>query len=936
LSSQTSNETGPGQPCVLVASQDPDLCSRFRETLLRDGYNARVATSSREALDLLVELAPDVVIVDADVADDGARRFLDTAGASFPRTAIIIAAAEGDQDAVLERTAFAAFDYMPRTCSGRVLSFRVARAFERLAEGEPGEDGRGEGDEGDVQGHLRELSALYNICQEVGKEVPLARTLRSITRLLVEGMRLSSVVIAEIWLDGMRHSEFPELPERGNEISAPVCIGKNERGKLVVYACRNIRFTPGEVALVTNTAKKVGYMVRRSELRRALYESENKHRRLVEAISEGVFWAEIPAPGVKWEEDTDNEAALATCLHGMRVTDCNLRFASFYGFSSVQECIGTPLREFFPSASHARSYLRAICTKGRVFRVLDHTEDTGRTVRVGMLSRLIRRGRSIVGIQGVNIDQAHLEAGRPSHPGKDAASADEFAQRDGTFEKAIGECECCVVLADLDGTITYANPAQARLAGREVAELVGASVSVFSVPGQEQLESDMESGTLKDGAWSGRLLRRRADGELIPVHMKTSLIRDGRGRPIAQLRSAHDLSEQERLRTQLEAQSENLRRIVEQRTRKLVQSERNYRFLYENAPIGTIITTLTGMIVEANPAICDLLGYPREDLLKKNLAFLFRLPERYQEMMARLSAESRVMDEEIEYRARDGERLTMQQSSVLMGSEDAEMLILHFLRDVTQAKKLAREAEVTRQQIARADRLASLGQLVAGVAHELNNPLTAVLTYAHLLRKKMGGDEEPNRQIDLIAEAGTRCRQIVRDLLDFARERSPNKGLADLNEIIEHVLDMMHNQMLIQKVSVRKQLRAGLPAVRVDRHQIEQVFVNICMNGLEAMSEGGTLSVTTDYDPENMLVTAAFEDTGAGIPEANVEKIFDPFFTTKAPGAGTGLGLAVSQRIVTNHGGHVHVASEIGKGSTFTVELPVGTREGEAVAEEQP
>ncbi|NQT20951.1 MAG: PAS domain S-box protein [Planctomycetes bacterium] len=641
--------------------------------------------------------------------------------------------------------------------------------------------------------------------------------------------------------------------------------------------------------------------------------------------TEGVFWAKLPGDGIAMSEAADVEATLARCMRDLQVTDCNSQFASFYGLSSSQECIGMPLRDFFKSQSSARSCLKKILTEGRILHTLERTNEAGMSIRVVMLSHVIQQKERLIGIQGINIEQTNMDTCPTSHLVKDLRSAEAHQQKADLLLDAIDQSGNCIILLDLAGTIIYANPAKAKFVGRSKDELFGVNASAFAVRGQEQLERDMEFTTLKNGAWSGELLRRRFDGVSVLVHMKTSLIHNSRGEPIAQLRTFYDMSAQEELRAKIEGQSDNLRHMVAQRTGELLQSEKTFRFWYENSPVGTVITTLEGIIVEANPAACALLKCPREKLLNKNLGGLFRYADQYRKLISSLSSKIKTVDEEIEYQTGDEGFLAIRQSSVRIESGDSNTLAIHFLEDVTHEKELAREAEDTRRQIARAGKLASLGQLVAGVAHELNNPLTAVLTYAHLLRKRVGEGEELNRQLNLIVEAGERCRQIVRDLLDFARERASTRIPVNMNDIIVHVLEMIQNQVLIQKVTVEKRLQRDLPAIRVDRHRIEQVFVNICMNAIEAMPEGGTLHVTNNYDPAANLIAITFRDSGIGIPKKRHEKIFDPFFTTKAPGTGTGLGLAISHRFISDHGGHIHVESEIGKGSQFTVELPAKT-----------
>jgi signal transduction histidine kinase len=209
------------------------------------------------------------------------------------------------------------------------------------------------------------------------------------------------------------------------------------------------------------------------------------------------------------------------------------------------------------------------------------------------------------------------------------------------------------------------------------------------------------------------------------------------------------------------------------------------------------------------------------------------------------------------------------------------------------------------------------------VAHEVNNPLTAVLTYAHLLRRKTPECDERRGKLDTIIEAADRCRQIIRELLDFARENPPAKACTELNDAVRRVLSIMQNQMLIQKVTVTTDLADNLPPVWANLHEMEQVFLNLCGNAVEAMEEGGRLLVASEHNEEKNTIAIRFTDTGRGISPEHMEKIFDPFFTTKDVGKGTGLGLAVSQRIVAGHNGTITVETQPGTGSVFTVTLPV-------------
>jgi two-component system NtrC family sensor kinase len=231
--------------------------------------------------------------------------------------------------------------------------------------------------------------------------------------------------------------------------------------------------------------------------------------------------------------------------------------------------------------------------------------------------------------------------------------------------------------------------------------------------------------------------------------------------------------------------------------------------------------------------------------------------------------------------------------------------------------------EYAHQQIMKSDRLATLGQLAAGVAHEINNPLGAVLMYGHLSLEEMGAEDARRKNLEKVVAEATRCKNIVRGLLDFARQSEPNVEESDVNDILKRTLSLLQNQALFQNIQITTALSASLPRAMMDSGQIQQVFTNIILNAAEAMPGEGELTVASRTTAGNEWIEIEFTDTGCGIPRENLEKIFDPFFTTKEVGRGTGLGLAVSYGIIARHKGTVEVKSEPGKGTTFIVRLPL-------------
>ncbi len=231
--------------------------------------------------------------------------------------------------------------------------------------------------------------------------------------------------------------------------------------------------------------------------------------------------------------------------------------------------------------------------------------------------------------------------------------------------------------------------------------------------------------------------------------------------------------------------------------------------------------------------------------------------------------------------------------------------------------------EYAHQQIMKSERLATLGQLAAGVAHEINNPLGAILMYSHLSLEETPEEDFRHQNLEKVVGEATRCKNIVRGLLDFARQSEPNVEEADANDILKRTLSLLRNQTLFQNIKITTEFSPNLPKAMMDTGQIQQVFTNIILNAAEAIDGEGQLLIATRTANGDGFIEIEFTDTGCGIPRENFEKIFDPFFTTKEVGRGTGLGLAVSFGIIARHQGTIEVESNSGKGATFIVRLPL-------------
>ena len=231
-------------------------------------------------------------------------------------------------------------------------------------------------------------------------------------------------------------------------------------------------------------------------------------------------------------------------------------------------------------------------------------------------------------------------------------------------------------------------------------------------------------------------------------------------------------------------------------------------------------------------------------------------------------------------------------------------------------------------RLLQSEKQASVGRLAAGVAHEINNPLTGVLTFTRLLLKSEDMTEKSRSHLQKIAESTVRIRKIVKGLLDFSRQTELDRESTDINKLLNSTISLMENQALVKGVSIEFNSGENLPDVILDRSQIQGVFMNIIINALDSIESGGTIVVSTGIsmsasDTDQKGLEISISDTGCGISPEDLDRLFEPFFTTKEVGKGTGLGLAVSFGIVQRHGGTIRVQSEVGRGSTFTIWIPI-------------
>ena len=342
----------------------------------------------------------------------------------------------------------------------------------------------------------------------------------------------------------------------------------------------------------------------------------------------------------------------------------------------------------------------------------------------------------------------------------------------------------------------------------------------------------------------------------------------------------------------------------------------------------------------ANPHLKLMLGFPSEAPEASVRPFdRFVDPQARAALFERLASDGSVSAYLLRLRRADGTpiwvELTARAEAEPADANGASakppgLRIEALMRDVTERKKLDDQTKDLYHQLLQAEKMAALGQTISGVAHELNNPLATIFSWAERLSQRPGLDDSSRRGLETILSESERAARIVRNLLTFARKRQTTRAMVDINQVTRETLALRAYEQRVTNISVVDALAAGLPQVFADRHQIQQVLLNLVINAEQAMLTAngrGTLVVRTWHDADQESVVLEINDDGPGIPDDLQPKIFDPFFTTKEVGKGTGLGLTVAYAIIQEHGGRIRLDSRPTAGASFYVELPVaGTK----------
>ncbi len=367
--------------------------------------------------------------------------------------------------------------------------------------------------------------------------------------------------------------------------------------------------------------------------------------------------------------------------------------------------------------------------------------------------------------------------------------------------------------------------------------------------------------------------------------------------------------------------NQNLEQLVTKRSLALTRSEHKYRRIFEASKDMILSASVDGSILDLNPSGFKLLGLDFQGINGLRLPDFFNDKSRWRRMIKQIEKQGFVPSTEIDLRIADGSIRRVVLSASLADEDTGADRTIHFLvKDIEQQRLM-------RAQLAQADKLASIGELSSGIAHEINNPLGVILGFTQLMMRNRKEDSHIYTDLRTIQKHTRHCKTIVEDLLNFARTSKPKKELCNIHDIINEVIHFIQQHTNTDEVRIETAFDADIEPLLLDEKKIKQVFINLIMNARYAVDTQGAITVKTRKDPLFDNVVIQVIDNGSGIEKKNIERIFDPFFSTKPTGEGTGLGLSVSYGIIKNHGGFVDVESESGKGTTFTVKLPMPSKQ---------
>jgi two-component system NtrC family sensor kinase len=364
---------------------------------------------------------------------------------------------------------------------------------------------------------------------------------------------------------------------------------------------------------------------------------------------------------------------------------------------------------------------------------------------------------------------------------------------------------------------------------------------------------------------------------------------------------------------------------------KLHRSNAFLRNLILSAVDCVIASDKTGKILVFNDAATKVFGYSVDEALHHlNVRDIYPGKNAY-EVMRNLRSDGyggkgKLQSYQVDVISKDGEIIPIFLNAAIVYENGEEVATIGFFHDLRDELRMKEELQKTQLQLLQSEKMASLGKLAAGVAHQLNNPLGGITLFAKLLLEEYELENGAKEDLNRILRDANRCRDTVKELLEFTRQTRHLMRAHDINQALTRTLFLLESQTLFHNISIVKEMDTSLPPVLSDVQQLYHLFMNIVLNAAQAMEGKGILTIRSFLMPDGDKVCIEISDTGPGISQEHLPHIFEPFFTTKEEGKGTGLGLSLAYQIVQNHGGGIRAESVPGKGTTFSIELPIGSK----------
>jgi len=468
-----------------------------------------------------------------------------------------------------------------------------------------------------------------------------------------------------------------------------------------------------------------------------------------------------------------------------------------------------------------------------------------------------------------------------------------------------------IVVTDFYGRIVIFNEGASNLFGYTLKEARNKKLSELTYMKEEQealLFEEIVKRVEKEGWTDERLPRQHKDGHVFPAFSIITGLKDSAGEIKGILEITQNMPNLFRLEKELKSSKDFLENILE-------------------SSIDAIITTdIKGYITFVNRALKELIGLRGQQIIGKHISIYYKNGiDQAREIMNRLRKFGRIRDYEFDMKIND-RIVPIRTSDTLLYDDFGEIVgSMGVFQDITARKALSEKLFETQSELIQAVKMRALGDLVSGVAHEINNPLMASNTFIHLLEGEKWKNPEIKKKFFLLKECNVRIEKIVKKLKEFSRQSKFEFSSMNVNDAALSVLAITRQQLLNQGIELKITLPDGLPPVLGDINQIEQVLLNLFANASDAMEESPDklLTIETALSEKGQMVQIKVSDTGVGMTSEQIEQIFNPFFTTKDADKGMGLGLSISYRIIESHRGKIEVRSKQGKGTTFIVELPV-------------